>query len=368
MHVLVAPDKFKGSLSAAQVAESLGKGLRQAGIDAILMPLADGGDGSVAAALTAGFRPHACAVADAVGRRRSSCMALYGDTAVVEVANTCGMQTLPAGSPAPMSSTFGFGEAIANAVRLGARRVVLALGGSASTDGGLGMLAALGFHVCDAAGRPMAATAQNLHRVHRLHRDDAVDLTGIDLLIAADVTNPLTGPRGAALVFGPQKGASQADIDFLEAALANLVDAITRSGWDDADVLAKAPGAGAAGGCGFAAMVLGGTVVSGAEYFLDLLGFDEQLADAAVVVTGEGRLDNQTLKGKLPSVVARRAAPTPAIAVVGRNDLTSQTDLFAEIHTVVGLADTDPTVNGALTADILRRMGRCIGRRLRGLR
>lgn len=364
MRVLVAPDKFKGSLTAAEVADSLGKGLHEAGIDVIRMPLADGGDGSVAAALAAGFRPHACAVADAKGLRRSSCMALDGATAVVEVANTCGMQTLPAGVHAPMiSSTFGFGEAVAAAVQLGARRVVLALGGSASTDGGLGMLAALGFRFCDATGRPVAATAWNLHRVHRLFRADGVDMTGVDLVIASDVTNPLTGSRGAASVFGPQKGATPADVTFLDAGLANLVDAVARSGWPDADDLANSPGAGAAGGCGFAAMVLGGTVVAGADFFLDLLGFDEQLSEVDVVVTGEGRLDDQTMNGKLPAVVARRAAPRPAIAVVGRNDLTFETELFAEIHTVVEFADSDPAVNGALTAEILRRMGRCIGRR-----
>ena len=366
MRVLVAPDKFKGSLSAAQVADSIGEGLREAGVDDIRLPLADGGDGSVAAALSAGFQLRACAVVDAIGQRRSSCLAVGGSTAVVEVANTCGMQTFPAGVAAPiLSSSFGFGEAIAAALRFGARRMVLALGGSASTDGGLGMLAALGYQFYDVTGLRVAATAQNLHRVHQLCRHDAVDLSGIELVIATDVTNPLTGPRGAARVFGPQKGATPADIRFLESGLANLVDAVGRSGWHDAEDLATSPGAGAAGGCGFAAMVLGGTAVSGAAYFLDLLGFDDHLSRVDVVVTGEGRLDDQTLNGKLPAVVARRAAPTPAIAVVGTNDLRSDTDLFAEIHSVAELAGSDTAADVALTADVLRRVGGCLGERLR---
>ena len=315
MQVLIAPDKFKGSLSAAKVADQLAKGLAETGVETVTLPLADGGDGSVAAALGAGFRPHACTVTNAAGEPASASIAISDTTAVVEVANTCGLATLPPGIRAPMTaSSYGFGEAIRQAVAMGARKIVLALGGSASTDGGTGMIAALGYQLHDTNGQIVPASSQNLRQIRTVRANDAVDLTGIELIVASDVTHPLTGPNGAAEVFGPQKGATLVDIDRLEAGLDNFVDAVERSGWPDARKLATTPGAGAAGGCGFAAILLGAKVVSGADYFLDLLGFDQHRQGVDLVITGEGRLDRQTLSGKLPATVARRAAPAPVIA------------------------------------------------------
>ena len=364
MRVLVAPDKFKGSLSAADVADHLAKGLAEAGVDAVTLPLADGGDGSVAAAIAAGFQPHHCTVTGAVGQRRSATIAINDVTAVIEVANTCGLATLPAGMQAPMiASSYGFGEAIRHAVGLGMRKLVLALGGSASTDGGTGLLAALGYQFADSAGQAVEASAQNLHQIHEIRGTDAVDLTGVELIIASDVTNPLTGSNGAAAVFGAQKGATPADIDRLDAGLDHLLDAVARSGWPDARALAATPGAGAAGGCGLAAILLGATVVSGADYFLDLLGFDEHMRNVDLVITGEGRLDSQTLAGKLPAAVARRAGRTPVIAVVGRNDLAEDSPVFAEIYPVTDLSDADTAHDTGLTSVLLRRIGADIGHR-----
>ena len=169
---------------------------------------------------------------------------------------------------------------------------------------------------------------------------------------------------GAAAVFGPQKGANEVQVAELDAGLANLVVAFTRSGYADADAAAHASGSGAAGGLGFAASLLGATTASGAEYFLDLLDFDRRVADADLVITGEGRLDHQTLQGKLPAAVALRAAPVPVVAVVGRNDLDDDTATgFADVFAVADLTDTDTSRDPQRTAELLHHIGIQIGTR-----
>ena len=365
MRVLIAPDKFKGSLSAAQVAQQLAWGLADAGVDSAMLPLADGGDGSIDAASAAGFFRVECSVRNALGRRHHTAIAVRQGTAVVELARTCGLATLPPGQLAPMqASSYGFGEALVHAVRSGARALVLALGGSASTDGGIGMLAALGFQFQDNRGFLLDPTAGNLGQIHTIDFTRTVDLEHVDVAVATDVTSPLVGDTGAAAVFGPQKGATGNQILELEAGLKNLVSAARRSGWTDADQLAGSTGAGAAGGCGFAAALLGADFVSGADYFLDLLGFDQHLSDTDTVITGEGRLDDQTLAGKLPAVVLQRAAPLPVVAVVGRDELRSDRERFAAIHALADLTDADTGSDRLRTSELLRIVGARIGRSL----
>ncbi|KZS67097.1 MAG: glycerate kinase [Mycobacterium pseudokansasii] len=362
MRALVAPDKFKGSLSATEVADNLAHGLAATGVHTVTLPLADGGDGSVAAAVAAGMRPHPCTVADALGRPHTATIAVDAETAVVEVANTCGLSTLPCNVLAPMTaSSYGFGEAIRHAVGLGVRRIVLALGGSASTDGGAGLLAALGYTFHDSGGQPIRPEAHALNRIRRVDASRAVDLSGVELIVASDVTSPLTGPDGAAALFAPQKGAAVTDVDRLEAGLTGLVSALQRSACPDATALAQLPGAGAAGGCGFAALCLGARIVSGADYFLDLLGFQQRLPDVEVVITGEGCLDRQTLQGKLPAVVAQRAAPTPVIAVAGRTEIDSSSGIFTDIFTVAERTAADTRHDPVLTAELLYHIGVDIG-------
>jgi len=362
--VLIAPDKFKGSLSAAEVADTLAGGLTRAGMDVLTLPLADGGDGSVAAALAAGFTAHLVTVAGATGNPHNATIATDGDTAVVEVANTCGLATLAGGRLAPMTaSSYGFGQAIRHAIDLGARRIVLALGGSASSDAGIGMLAALGWRFRGRAGGEIAAIADNLTAIHTVDAHAAaVDLSAIEFIVAGDVTNPLLGADGAAAVYGPQKGADIADIDRLANGHDNLVGALQRSGRSDARRLAAAPGAGAAGGCGYAAALLGARIVSGADFFLDLLDFETQCAQADFVITGEGRLDTQTLSGKLPAAVAERAAAKPVIAVVGIDLLGSHTSPFAAVfaasdHSAVDTARDPIATRAALQAIAARIAG-----------
>ena len=226
------------------------------------------------------------------------------------------------------------------------------------------MLAALGYRFLGRAGDLLAPVAENLDLIHCVDRHHSVDLSGIEVTVATDVTSPLLGPTGAAAVFGPQKGATAAQVARLDAGLENLVAALGRSGIDDAGTFARACGSGAAGGIGFAAMLLGATTTSGAEYFLDLLNFDQLVADADLVITGEGRLDNQTLQGKLPAVVALRAAPIPVIAVVGRNDLDGTVDTdFADVVAVADFADGDTSRDPVRTAELLQHIGTRIGSR-----
>jgi glycerate 2-kinase len=369
MRVLIAPDKFKGSLTAAEVADHLAKGLDEAGAHIKALPLADGGDGSVAAAVASGFHPLPVEVHGATGENRQALVAFDDDTAIVEVANTCGLVTLPGGVLNPMTaSSYGFGDAIRAALTLSRHRLVLALGGSASTDGGIGMLAALGHRFLDRSGGLLAPTAQNLDAIHCVDSRHAVDLTGMHLVVAGDVTSPLTGLTGAAAVFGPQKGATPGQVAQLDSGLQNLVTAFTRSGFEDAASIAYAAGSGAAGGIGFAAMLLGASMASGAEYFLNLLGFDRHVAGADLVITGEGRLDHQTLRGKLPAAIALRAVPTPIIAVVGRNDLErSASTGFTDVLAVADYTDTDTSRDPQRTAELLQHIGNEIGSRFAAL-
>ncbi|MGW6331564.1 glycerate kinase [Nocardia rhamnosiphila] len=365
MRVLVAPDKFKGSLSAAEVADRLAAGLAAAGIDSDRLPLADGGDGSVDAAVAAGFAPHPVTVAGAAGTPRYGRIAVGAGTAVVEVANTCGLSTLPNGRTLPLdASSLGLGQAISQALRFRPHRLVLALGGSASTDGGMGLLAALGFTFADAQGVRLRACGRSLGRVHTVDSSRAAQPTGVEIVVAGDVTNPLLGPDGAAAVYGPQKGATDDEVRFLEAGLDNLVRAFARSGYPDARAFAETAGAGSAGGIGFAALLLGGTMVSGAEYFLDLLEFDRRLPHVDLVVTGEGSIDEQTANGKLPAVLARRSRPVPVVAVAGRNTLSPDRwgpAGFSTIYSLGDYTDRDTAGDPELTRRLLTRIGRQIG-------
>ena len=370
MRVLIAPDKFKGCLTAAEVAHylskglDLSKGLAESGACTRTLPLADGGDGSVDAAIAAGFQPLGVTVRAANGQVHDGVIAFDGDTAIVEIANTCGLGTLPGETREAMTaSSYGFGEAIREALALSPQRLVLALGGSASTDGGIGMLAALGYRFLDRNGQLLAPTAQNLHLIHRVDGHQAHHFNDIEVVVAGDVTSPLLGTTGAATVFGPQKGANAAEVALLDAGLDNLVKALTRSGYDEAAAHSCAAGSGAAGGVGFAAMLLGARTQSGAEYFLDLLEFDRYAAESDVIITGEGRLDKQTLQGKLPAAVALRAHSKPVIAVVGRNDLESCTAVtgFSDIFAVAELSDSDTSRDPRLTAELLQRIGAQIG-------
>ncbi|UQS25329.1 glycerate kinase [Amycolatopsis thermalba] len=351
-HVLVAPDKFKGSLTAAEVAAAVADGL---GGGARTVPLADGGEGTVEAAVSAGFRRVPVTVHGPAGQPVTAAFAVRDGTAVVELAEASGLQRLP-GPPAPLTaSSFGTGELIAAAVSAGCRRIVLGVGGSACTDGGAGLLSALGAKLLDRDGGELApggAALRDLDRVELTGLHPA--LAGVEFELAGDVDNPLLGPTGAAAVYGPQKGASPADVAVLEAGLRRWSEVVGPR-------CAGAPGAGAAGGVGYAALaVLGARRRPGVRALMDLVGFDDALRGARLVVTGEGSLDEQTLHGKTPAGVAGagRAAGIPVVAVAGRCLLDGEQLAAAGIRAAYALTDLEPDPARCMTdaGPLLRRL------------
>ncbi|MEU0123780.1 glycerate kinase [Streptomyces albidoflavus] len=347
--MLIAADKFKGSLTAVEVAEHVAAGLRRArpGTEVEALPVADGGDGTVAAAVAAGFARHTREVTGPTGEPVTAAWALRGTTAVVEMAEASGLQHLPGGVPAPLTATtHGSGELIAAALDAGARTLVFGVGGSATTDGGAGMLTALGARLLTADGTPVGPGGAALAALA------SADLSGldprlaeVDLVLASDVDNPLTGPTGAATVYGPQKGADEDDVRTLDAALAHYARVLTEALGDRAAEAAKAPGAGAAGGIGFGALVgLGARFRPGIEVMLDVLGFADALDRADLVITGEGSLDTQTLHGKAPAGVAAaaRARGVDTVAVCGRLALDPEALEKAGIRRAYALAEIEP--------------------------
>jgi glycerate kinase len=357
------------------VAEALASGLRAsagAGVGTVhceLLPLADGGDGSVDAAVASGFTRRHYTVAGPTGQHVPASIAFDGVTAVVEVANTCGLGLLPDGKLEPLdASSRGFGEAVLFALSLNPDRIVLALGGSASTDGGMGMLTALGYSFRDAEGRQLYGSGRALARIHSIRRTALPELADTELIVASDVHNPLLGAQGAPAVFGPQKGAGPDDVALLDKGLEHFVSRMTAAGFEDAASRAEHDGAGSAGGIGYACLLLGATQVSGADYFLDLLDFNSRKEHCDVVITGEGSIDEQTLAGKLPAAVARRSGTRPIIAVAGRSLLPRerwQEMALARVYTLAEYTDQDSSKDPELSAALLRRIGQDIGATLR---
>ena len=310
MHVLVAPDKFKGSLTAAEVAGHIAAGLRRVAGDGVAIacvPVADGGDGTLDAAIAAGFGRVPVRASGPTGEPVDAAYGRRGELAVVELASVCGLGLLPGGRREPLrASSFGMGEVIGAALDAGCERIVLGVGGSASTDGGAGLLEALGARVYDRAGAPLPRGGGALREA------GSVDLSGLHpaisrtaFTVASDVDNPLFGPQGAAAVYGPQKGATPEQVVELEARF-RADPRLAR--------VASLPGSGAAGGLGAALALLGAELVPGAAAVLDLVGFDA--SRHALVVTGEGRVDATTGEGKVAAEVARRCAVAGVPCVV----------------------------------------------------
>ncbi|MGP9844422.1 glycerate kinase [Brachybacterium sp. 107] len=316
--VLLAPDKFKGTLSAAEVIDALARGIRESApqVELLSCPIADGGDGTVDAALAAGAELRSSMVTGPTGEPRTARWALSGRTAILELAEVVGLRALPDGTLAPgAASTRGLGELILAAVETGAITVVVGLGGSSSTDAGAGLLQGLGARLRAADGADIAPGLDGLTALVSADLSPALAaLEGVSLVAASDVTNPLVGRDGAAAVYGPQKGITPTEIDQANGVLAAAAEIL------DPDVTVRdAPGAGAAGGTGFALFLLGAEQRSGADVVFELADVDALLDRADVVITGEGKLDEQTLHGKGPAEIARRARERglPVAAVAG---------------------------------------------------
>lgn len=324
MKIIIAPDSFKESLSAECAAMAIEDGFRAVfpELEAVRLPVADGGEGTVDAliAATGGHRID-IEVTDPQGHRVRGFYGVNGkgDCAVIEMAAASGLMLVPAGQRDPLTATsFGTGELIRHALDGGIRHIILGIGGSATVDGGIGMVQALGGRFTDAQGIDLPWGGAALAQLA------AIDLSALDprlaqcrIEVACDVENPLTGPCGAAAVFGPQKGASVQDVQVLDAALAHLAAVIFRH--LGVNVL-EWPGGGAAGGMGVAArLFLRGNMRSGIDIIMDAIGLEEAMQGATLVITGEGRLDQQTINGKAPVGVARLAQRhhVPVIGLAG---------------------------------------------------
>ena len=322
--VVIAPDSFKGSLGASEVAEAIADGVRRARADAQirLCPMADGGEGTLDAMLSGGGARRTLRVRGAAGPTLDAAVGLLGDgSAIIETAEIVGItDSVGMGVPVAARSTRGMGEAIRALLDDGVRRFYVALGGSSTNDGGAGLLAGLGMQLYDASEKPLAPTPDALAHAAR------IDVSGLDPRLAqasfvamSDVDNPLTGEHGATAVFGPQKGVRADQIGALDAALTRFADLLeTALGRGERDQ----PGAGAAGGLGFALRMLGASFEPGAEVVARQIGLDAALRDANWLITGEGRSDVQTLHGKAPYIACRHAAAAgvPATLLSGAID------------------------------------------------
>ena len=344
MRVLIAPDKFKGSLGAEEVANRIGAGVRSAlpAAEIEMLPLADGGEGTAETIRRArGGEWVSCATHDALGREihaRYAWMA-QSSLAVLEMSAAAGLQSLLPNERNPVNaSTFGVGEMLRAAAGQGAREIIIGLGGSATNDGGFGLARALGFRFIGLDDRELTGPVTALLDLSRIEPPDDLSLPRITA--ACDVTNPLLGPHGATRTFGAQKGATPEQLETLERSLARLAEVAARKfHHDHRDV----PGAGAAGGLGFGLLTFCGAAVrSGFEVVAEAIELRAKIERADVVITGEGKLDRQTLAGKAPAGVARmaRALKKPVFAIVGQ--ATDESEVRELFNGVATLDDTSP--------------------------
>ncbi|MGP4033451.1 glycerate kinase [Pseudarthrobacter sp. 1C304] len=392
MRVVIAPDKFKGSLSAPEVALRLEAGLQAAtgsNLEVLRIPVADGGEGTLDAAVGSGFARRSALVSGPTGQRIRAEFAVRGREAVIEMAAASGLAALPGGTggssgaggtggrpdsaSAKSATSLGTGELIRAALDAGCRQIILGVGGSANTDGGAGVLQGLGARLLDAAGRELPPGGAALGDL------DRIDFSGFDarldearFILASDVDNPLLGAGGAPAVFGPQKGATPDDVALLDAALSRFVDVLAAEIGPRALKAAGAPGAGAAGGVGYAAIaVLAATRRPGIDVVLEFTGLADRLAGADLVITGEGSLDEQSLLGKTPVGVARAAARAgvPAVAVCGRTTLTPEQQNNSGFRQVYPLTALEAKVELCIAqaGPLLEQLGKLIGADLAGL-
>jgi glycerate kinase len=378
MRVVIAPDKFKGSLSAPDVARHLETGLQAAtghNLDVIRIPVADGGEGTLDAAVGSGFIRRSAVVSGPTGQRIRAEFAVRGREAVIEMAAASGLAVLPDGgrpdsASAKAATSLGTGELIRAALDAGCRQIILGVGGSANTDGGAGVLRGLGAKLLDTDGNELPPGGAALARL------DWIDFSGFDsrlddarFILASDVDNPLLGAEGAPAIFGPQKGATPEDVATLDAALAHFVDVLSAEIGPRARKAADAPGAGAAGGVGYAAIAaLAATRRPGIDVVLEFTGLADRLAGADLVITGEGSLDEQSLLGKTPMGVARAAARAgvPVVAVCGRTTLTPGQQKDSGFRQVYPLTSLEAKVEICIAeaGPLLEQLGQRIGAEL----
>ncbi|MCC2334196.1 glycerate kinase [Cellulomonas wangsupingiae] len=379
IRVLVAPDKFKGSLSALGVAEAVAAGVRgvlgevpadgRPGCEVVCLPMADGGEGTAACFVAAGFTPRTVTVTGPLGAPVDAPYHRRGRAAFVELADAAGLALCGSRRSPLDATTSGVGELVRAAIHDGADHVYVGVGGSASTDGGIGLLAALGGRFLDRDGYDLLPGGGGLDDLATVDLSGVRRSTeGVAFTLVADVDSALLGPTGAARVFAAQKGATAQDVDRLERGLARLVEVATATYGPAYREAAGRPGAGAAGGAGYALLAaLGAEYRSGIEVVKELVGFDEYARSADVLVTGEGRVDEQTLRGKVVAGVAQtaRTLDKRLLVVSGRCDLPADALQGLGVEGAVSLLELEPDVRTCMTdaPALLERAGALLAQR-----
>ncbi len=358
--IVVASDSFKGSLNSLEVADAIAVGINAVCPDAevVKVNVADGGEGTMESLVTGlGGERVSVAVADPLGRSVKTHYGLLEDaTAIVEMSSASGLTLLSAEERNPLlTSTFGTGEMIVDALRHGCRKIYVGIGGSATNDGGMGMLAALGYRFYDEEDVLLKPCGAAMSQVARIDAKDLVaELSNVEFVVACDVDNPFCGPNGAAYVYAHQKGASAEDVELLDSGLRHFADKVRDfTGVSIADV----PGAGAAGGLGGAFLAfLNARLVPGIDMVLDAIRFDDIISDASLVITGEGRIDRQTAMGKTPAGVLRRAKAQgiPVIAIGGSVQQCPEVEALG-FETVVGVTPKNMTLQQAMIPNVAKR-------------
>lgn len=322
MKVVIASDSYKGSNTSIKVAGAIERGIKKVDptLDVVKLPVADGGEGLVQALVPDEDKWIYVDVIGPMGKPARAEYALYGnDTAVIEMASASGLPMVPEDEKDPSrASTYGTGQLMKDALDRGCRTILIGIGGSATNDGGTGMARALGVKFLDSDGKEVEALGVNLDSIAD------VDLSGLlpavksaTIKVACDVDNPLCGEHGASAIYGPQKGATPEMVKMLDANLASLAKVMEKKTGQD---MSEVPGAGAAGGLGFGLMAFtGGVLEKGIDLVLDSVGFDESLEGAELVITGEGRIDGQSVRGKVPVGIAARAKNNniPVLVIAG---------------------------------------------------
>ena len=350
MKILVAPDKFKGSLSAVAAAEAIAAGFSRGWPEAKIecAPIADGGEGFAEALRAAlGGVWVETPARDPIGRKIVGRYVWLGreQVAVIEMSEASGLWRLTAGERAPLrANTFGTGQLLRHAVERGARRVLIGLGGSATTDGGIGLAAALGYNFLTSDGDDLEPLPGHLLALIRIETEEALALP--EIVAACDVQNPLLGPRGTAQVFAAQKGASAADVVALEEGLLNLADVVQADLECD---FRDAPGAGAAGGLGFGLMTFcRAQMCLGFDLVAQTLRLEERIRACDLVITGEGRLDAQTLEGKGPAGVAAMARRQGKRVIAFAGSIAENAGVDSIFDAVCGIIDEPVTLDAAM--------------------
>jgi glycerate kinase len=368
LRVLCAPNAFKGTLTAAAAAAALAAGVRDAGALARALPMADGGDGTLDTLLSVSpsARIERHRVCGPLGGRLVARLGwISTTTAVVELAETSGLRRLRGHPDALRATSRGAGELISLALDGGARHILVGIGGSACTDGGAGLLAALGAKLLDGRGRPLGLGGGALTAL------ESADLRDLDprlrlcrVEVVSDVDSPLLGRLGAAHLFGPQKGATDAEVDLLAAGLRRLAEVLERDAHVPAALRDQA-GAGAAGGSGYGLAAAGAALLPGASLVADAIGLDRAISESDLVVTGEGRLDRQTASGKAPLEVARRSSRLGVPCVVAAGEVSSDPGGFHRTLSLADLAGPGEDPRG-VPRRLLRRAGAQVVREMAG--